>query len=339
MRVPFMPEILARIAPRIGAEVLLEPGYGFVGLIRFPNGRKSYFWDNKFNLNPISSVKICQDKAYTTFFLRALGHRVPDERVFAREDFQRHLSHSQGLAEACDYAETLSWPVFLKPCRMSQGALVMKAFGPDELRSLAQLVFEHSRLMIVQRTYPGNDYRIVVLDGQVISAYQRVPLAVTGDGASSIAQLLRSKQAHFEEIGRDTVIPSDDPRIVAAIGRLDFAWDTIPAAGEWVPLLEVANLSLGGTTVELTHRIHHTFADLAARVAHDLDLRLCGVDLLAPDLAAPLGEHVILEVNSAPGLDNYAFSGTRQQEHVDALYLRVLEAIACGADAPRTADE
>ncbi len=56
-----MPEILARTAARLGAEVLLEPGYGFVGLIRFPNGRKSFFWDNKFNLNPISSVKICQD--------------------------------------------------------------------------------------------------------------------------------------------------------------------------------------------------------------------------------------------------------------------------------------
>jgi len=325
-----MPEILARTAPLLGAEVLLEPGYGFVGLIRFPNGRKSFFWDNKFNLNPISSVKICQDKAYTTFFLRTFGYRTPEERVFAHERFQKHLPHSQGLEEAERYAAAVGWPVFLKPCRMSQGDLVMKAHSAAEFHDCAHAIFERTRLMIVQKTYEGGDYRIVVLDGEVISAYRRVPLGVMGDGSSTVADLLARKQARFDADGRDTVIPVDDPRIPARLERLGLAWSSVPAAGEEVRLLDVANLSLGGTTEELTERIHPTFAALAARVARDLDLRFCGVDILAPDLTGPLDDYVILEVNSAPGLDNYAFTGARQQEFVDSLYLRVLRAISDG---------
>lgn len=333
VRVPFMPEILARTAPLLGAEVLLEPGYGFVGLIRFPNGRKSYFWDNKFNLNSVSAVKICGDKAYTTFFLRTFGYRTPDEQLFARESFRSYLPHSRGMEDARRFAESLGWPVFVKPPRLSQGDRVMKAHSAAEFEECARAVFERSRVMIVQRAYEGNDYRIVVLDGEVISAYRRIPLTVAGDGVSTITGLLRAKQAAFDRDGRDTVIPVDDPRIARRLQRLGLGWDSVPADGAEVRLLDVANLSLGGTTQELTGQIHPTFAALAANVARDLDLRLCGVDLLAPDLAAPLGEYVILEVNSAPGLDNYAWSGARQQEYVDSLYLRVLQAIADGPPA------
>jgi hypothetical protein len=80
---PFMPDILARIAPQLGADVLMEPMYQVVGLVRFPNGRRTFFWDNKLNLNPISSVKICRDKSYTNFFLKSLGYHVPLDAVFS----------------------------------------------------------------------------------------------------------------------------------------------------------------------------------------------------------------------------------------------------------------
>lgn len=36
-------------------------------------------------------------------------------------------------------------------------------------------------------------------------------------------------------------------------------------------------------------------------------------------------DHIILEVNSAPGLDNYAYTGEKQKEYVDELYLQILK--------------
>lgn len=328
MRLPFMPEILFRVAPRLGAEVLLEPEYGFVGLIRFSNGRRTFFWDNKFNLNPISSVKICQDKNYTTFFLKSLGYCVPQEAIFAREKFRKHLVKSRGLEDAQDFASSIGWPVFMKPCRLSQGQLVMTAYNSDQIRLWARLIFDRSRMMIIQRAYTGKDYRIVVLDGKVISAYERIPLHVVGNSIDNIDELLGQKQIQFVSVGRDTVIPRGDQRIDARLRYLGLSRQSIPATGEVVRLLEVSNLSLGGTSRDITSSLHPSVAELAIRVAYDLDLRFCGVDFLMMDAQLALADYIILEVNSAPGLDNYQFTGVEQQDYVDSLYEKVLKAIS-----------
>jgi D-alanine-D-alanine ligase-like ATP-grasp enzyme len=181
--------------------------------------------------------------------------------------------------------------------------------------------------MLVQEVCTGHDYRVVVLDGKVISAYERVPLKVTGDGRNSIRQLLRKLHQEFCRTGRDTCIPMQDPRILQRLRRVGQNLSTVPMKGESVQLLDVANLSLGGTTIDVTEHLHPTFAKLAANIARDMDLRFAGVDLIAADAGAPVDDYRILEVNSAPGLDHYASSGPEHEANIDALYLEVLKAV------------
>lgn len=323
-----MPAILARIAPALNAEVLLEPEHGFVGRIRFPNGRFSYFWDNKFNLNSISSVKVAQDKGYTEFFLRTFGYPVPGSRTFVRDRFLPHVPGGRGLAEAVAYAEHLGWPVVVKPCNLSQGRLVAVVASAGELRERATRIFASSRVLLVQRRCVGRDYRLIVLDGRVISAYERQPLAVTGDGRSSIEALLHQKQQLFESEGRDTVIDMADERMITTLRRRGLSRATVVPRGVEERLLDVANLSLGGTSHDVLPHLHPTFRLVATRIAADMDLRFCGVDLIAASVTDAVDEYVVLEVNSAPGLDNYESSGPAYEAKVDALYLEVLRAVA-----------
>ena len=332
---PFMPAILARLAPQLGAEVWIEPEFQLVGRIRFANGRQSFFWENKFNLNSVSAAKIAQDKGYTLFFLRGLGYSVPPGCMFFEERFRRMLGSPRGLAAAVRYAHEIGWPVFIKPCRRSQGEGVSMAANPAELRTALRALFAREHTVLVERACAGRDYRLVVLDGAAISAYERRPLSVTGDGRATIAQLLARKQREFDECGRDTRIPLRDPRFLAVLRRRGLGLASIPAAGEEVRLLDVANLSLGGSTHEVTDRLHPGFARLAARLAADLDLRFAGIDLLASDITRAPGEYYVIEVNSAPGLDHYAGHGPAHEARIDALYLRVLEAVARGPAAPR----
>jgi D-alanine-D-alanine ligase-like ATP-grasp enzyme len=323
-----MPEILRRLAPQLGAEVVLEPHHRIVGLIRFPNGRKSYFWDNKFNLNSVSAAKIAQDKGYTGHFLRLHGYSVPKTGIFFCERFRKHIGSQAGLAAALSFAEKLGWPVIVKPCRRSQGDGVALAGNRREFLAAARVVFKYDRTMLVQEARAGRDYRIVVLDGKVISAYERVPLAVTGDGRQSIRELLKELQREFDRTGRDTRIPMDDPRIKSRLRRFHRTLDSVPAKGERVQLFDIANLSVGGATIEITRRLHPSFARLAAGIARDMDLRFAGVDVIAPDATKPLGRYSVLEINSAPGLDHYASFGPEHEARIDALYLKVLKAVA-----------
>ena len=325
-----MPAILRRIAPKLGARVVLEPEHGFVGTVYFRNGRKSLFWDNKFDLNPISSVKIAQDKGYTNFFLAEGGFKVPREcTVFARA-FHRHIANPRGLSSAGRFAKTIGYPVYVKAVRRSQGDMVFQAHSRLELFARLREIFHSDRMAIVQECCAGRDYRLVVLDGEVISAYQRVPLHVTGDGRRTVRQLLEAKQKEFVKSARDTVIPWRDLRLKRAMEKKGLGWRSVIPAGQRVTLLEVANLSLGGDTIDVTEHLDASVTRLAASVAQHLCLRFCGVDVMMTDATAPLGDYRILEVNSAPGLDHYAYSGRRQRRLVDDLYLKVLKAVERG---------
>jgi len=328
--VPFMPAILKRLAPTMGARVLLEPEFKIVGLICFPNGRRSFFWHNKFNLNSVSAARIAQDKGYTNFFLRSLGYSLPESRTFFHKGFRRRVQSERGLVAARRYARELGWPVFVKPCRGSQGDGVAMATNMREFDEAAHRAFAQYRVLVVEQACSGRDYRIIVLDGEVISAYERIPLAVTGDGTSTVAELLAARQRAFDAEGRDTRIPVNDRRIATVLKRCRLRLTSVPAEGRVLRVVDAANLSLGGATRDITPLLHASFGQLAARIATDMDLRLAGIDLMAPDATAPMSSYAVLEVNSAPGLYHYGGFGAEHDARIDSLYLRVLQAVERG---------
>jgi glutathione synthase/RimK-type ligase-like ATP-grasp enzyme len=329
-----MPAILRRLAPQMGAEVFFEPEHEIVGWIRFPNGRRSFFWHNKFNLNSVVSARIAQDKGYATFFLQQHGFRVPRSGVFLNDAFRERIGCGRGEAAARQFAAEVGWDVFMKPLRGSQGDRIVRTCNVQEFDGVAESVFQQDRKVLVQEACAGRDYRLVVLDGEVISAYERIPLCVRGDGRHTIAELLKAKQEEFDAERRDTVLSLDDPRMQMKLTRAGLALSSVLAEGSEVPLLDVANLSCGGTTLEVS-RVHPSVESLAGEICAAMDLRFAGVDILMPDATAPLEEYTVLEINSAPGLDHYASHGAEHDAAIDRLYLKLLQAIERG---PRCRD-
>ena len=50
----------------------------------------------------------------------------------------------------------------------------------------------------IESFFRGDDYRISVLDGEVICAYQRIPLSIVGNGIDTIQTLLQLQQNLFD---------------------------------------------------------------------------------------------------------------------------------------------
>jgi D-alanine-D-alanine ligase-like ATP-grasp enzyme len=323
----FIADILRRIAPRIGARVVLEPLDERVGYLTFADGRRSYFRDNRFELNPLGSIRVAQDKQYCSYFLGSFGYQVPAELSFWNPCRFPRAIHQRGIVEALLFADSIGYPVFVKPNDKSQGLAVRKAYSPSELRRCAARALACSDVAIVQEACRGKDFRIVVLDGEVISAYERIPLMIIGDGLRNVRQLLTQRQRQFRSRGRDTTLRIDD-EVRDCLKRRRMNLSSIPLPHQRVSLRDVANLSGGGESRDITSILHPDFARLACSVARDLCLRFCGIDLIATDATAPLKTYAILEVNSAPGLDHYALrSAAVQRQLVDSLYMRVLKAV------------
>lgn len=321
--------LFKKLAPRIGAKVVLEPEWGVVGQITFKNGKRSYFRYNSIDLNTLGASEISKDKDYAAFFMQKMGYPAVRGKAFYSEKWAKAIGSKDSISAAVRFAQKLGFPVIVKPNSQSQGVAVHAVHTVRELTSALSAVFKIDKVALVQPLLKGRDYRLVVLDDTVISAYERVPLHVLGDGRRSIAELLAKKQREFTQAGRDTRLRLDDARIGKKLARFKLDRDSVPAKGERVYLLDNANLSSGGDSHDVTHLVHPAFKKLAVRLTTDMGLRLCGVDLMIEgDIAEKPGTYHILEINSAPGLDHYATSGATQKKVVEGLYLKVLKHMA-----------
>ncbi|MGA9805177.1 MAG: hypothetical protein WBQ46_18160 [Terriglobales bacterium] len=283
-----------------------------------------------FDLNPLGSAEIAKDKAYATFFMRRLGYKTIEGESFFTPQWCKSIGSDRGPDFAYQYACELGFPVIVKPNALSQGAGVCRVHNRREFRQAVRSFSNRDRVFLVQRAIQGRDYRIVVLNNEVISAYERTPLAVIGDASSSIRKLLQKKQVYFVQTGRDTVINMTDFRISNRLKRQGLSMDYVPTRGQHIVLLDNANLSSGGDAVDVTRSMHDSFRRLATDLTRDMGLRFCGVDLIVAKgtIEQTCGDYYILEINAAPGLDHYAELGRLQKRAVDGLYLKVLQAMS-----------
>ncbi len=324
--------MLQKIAHKIGATVLLEPEWGIVGQITFKSGRHSYFRYNTLDLNPMGGSSISRDKDYSNFFMDQMGYPIiPGSRTFFSQTWANAIgSPRRNIDTAYKYAKKLGFPVIVKPNSGSQGSGVSLVHNKTEFYRAVRAVFKNDRIVLVQQAVHGKDYRLVVLDDKVISAYERIALSVVGDGKSTIKQLLKSKQKQFVASSRDTQIKEDDPRIAIKLKHQKLSFKSVIAKGHKVYLLDNANLSTGGDSVDVTKTVHPAFRKLAVKLTRDMGLRLCGVDLMIEgDISQEPKNFWVLEINSSPGLDHYAKIGKTQEQIVENLYLDVLRHMEC----------
>ncbi len=328
MKQCFVSPILAKVCNEMGIVINIEPRYGYVGQIVLPDGRKRYFRGTNFDLNPLGASEVARDKSYAAYFMQLLGYPIIEGRQFLLDWWRERISDTENVSASFDYARSLGYPVIVKPNSKSQGSGVIKAYSDGELIMAIRSYQEKDRVFLVQRFIPWRDYRIVVLDNEVISAYERMPLFVVGDGASSVRELLTKKQEQFVAQNRDTNIKIDDPRIEQRLERDRKNLESIVLVGETWQLLDHANLSSGGDARDVTDQIHSMYTELAVKLTRDMGLRYCGVDLFVNgDLHNPSDEYVIIEINAAPGIDNYASIGPEQQRRVEDMYRKVVMAL------------
>ncbi|MFA5556619.1 MAG: cyanophycin synthetase [Flavobacteriaceae bacterium] len=165
---------------------------------------------------------------------------------------------------------------------------------------------KYSRRVIVEKFITGFDFRILVIDNKVVAAAKRVPAHVVGNGINSVQELIdienldpRRGYGH-ENVLTEIEIDRDSLDLLEKEG---LTTDSIPEKGKVIYLKSTANLSTGGTSVDVTDMMHPENIFLAERISRVIGLDVCGIDIMAENLTQPLKENggVILEVNAAPG--------------------------------------
>lgn len=331
-KTPFLTKTLRKLVPKVGATILIEPGWQYAAQLRFKNGSRKYLRYYSLDLNTVAASEIAKDKDFAKFFMKKMGYPVAESQLFFKPDFAKKIGSKSSVERAKAYAKRKGYPIIVKPNSQSQGTAVALVHNERELIAGLHAVFTQDRSALLEEYRPGHDYRIVVVDDKVISAYERTPLSVVGDGHSSILALLHKKQKLFIENGRDTRLDFNDHRIVQKLTKQKLKLQSILSKGEKVSLLDNANLSDGGDSVDVTETIHDKYKKLAVSLTRDMGLRMAGVDLMIEQGtidAKPIKDgFYVIEINATPGLDHYASTGKKQQKIVEDMYLAILKSLA-----------
>ena len=203
--------------------------------------------------------------------------------------------------------ERIGYPLVIKPRFGSKGNGVALNLKSDKelIKAYSYLKDIHNELMI-ERYVEGNDYRVCVVNYNVVAVSLRIPPFIIGDGKNNIKNLIRilnsdSKRGYDHEKPLTKI--KIDESLLKFLEKQNMNLLTIPEKGEKIKLRENANISTGGIAIDCTDKISEENKKICIRAAQTIGLDICGIDIKTTDIEKSLHENgVIMEINAAPGI-------------------------------------
>ena len=281
-------EAVARNIPwiRLGRNSLVQLGYG-VNQQRFQatiTGKTSSI-----------AVDIACNKELTKKMLEEAAIPVPSgDLITEAEELERVI-------------RKIGYPIVLKPLDGNHGKGSSINVNDMEAAIVGlQHAQNYSRKVIVEKYITGYDFRVLVINHKMVAAARRVPAHIVGDGEMTIQQLIDKENTDprrgygHENVLTEILVDKDTNELLE---KLSYTLETVPQKGEIVYLKSTANLSTGGTSIDVTDMVHPENVTMCERISKIIGLDVCGIDIMAENLSQPLKESggAILEVNAAPG--------------------------------------
>jgi cyanophycin synthetase len=243
------------------------------------------------------AVEISCDKEDTHNLLNDLGLPVPQQMMIYSE------------RQAIRAAQRIGFPVVLKPLNANHGRGVgINLTTDEEVAAAFAEAQKHgtSRAVLVESFITGYDHRMLVVNNELVAVAKRVPGHVIGDGIHTIEQLVDVvNQDPRRGVGHEKVLTKLelDSQATRLMEDAGYNKDSILEKDQQFFLRSTANLSTGGTAIDVTDIVHPDNRDMAVRAIRAIGLDIGGVDFLTDDISKSYKEigGGICECNAAPG--------------------------------------
>lgn len=308
---------------RIYGKAALDLGYKVTDYrtaraVHISNGEEHYFFRGFFTpLNNLASSKIADNKHFTNEILAASNIPVSKCTTIDRKQYEENnwsIVH-------------IPYPLVVKPLKETAGGkdVMTNVRNRKELEQTLDYLLDKYKVVLVEEFHDNlQDYRVLVLDGDVIAVTERKAAHIVGDGKHTIAELIELKnETRGKNINIKLNLIPVDQELVRKIEESGYNLDAVLQTGEYLRLRNVCNTGTGGEVHDATDQICEENKELAKRTAAALGLRLAGMDFLCEDISQPLeaGRGVIIEVNQHPDitLHHYPMKGKAYEPAKDIL--------------------
>ena len=253
--------------------------------IHFGAGRCSWYPQNNATASTLTS-----DKYFTNVVLERTGiPTLGGEYFFLHERRRAHRAAGHEREDALKHFKKLGASAFVKPLQGSRGDFAQAVHGEASLVRYLHEVSQYYDSILMQPVVSGLEYRIFLLDDEIVYSARKYPPFVLGDGIGSIRDLLIAHNEALRSRGLSPVAVDRDVSLDVVLPK-DERWD-LPGR---------MNLSAGGTMVLEAPRSEAPFI-LAKNAARALGLRVVAVDMFT-DIAGDPEATAVIEVNSSPSI-------------------------------------
>lgn len=277
---------IAECLLRHGARVELHPVQSSLFSFHLDDGRHGYFYGSlPLGTSMIGGI-VAREKHLSLHIARHYGLVVPEELI---------TDSYEEAAEFLFQHET----VVVKPTDGARGRDVVIDITSEKLLKAAWEQGEGDR--IVQRQCPGQDIRVLMLDGEVLYAIYRHPAAVIGDGTHTVAELIAIENSTNPE--RNGTVPVSSIYPISESHAREYLGDDIydshvPKADEEYRVCGPANTSIGGTLELITDEaVIEAMLEPMRQMSRGLGLSLVGFDFMLDNKRQ---ECVFIEYNVIP---------------------------------------
>jgi hypothetical protein len=253
--------------------------------VYFGAGRCSWYPQNN-----STAATLASDKYFANRILQRAGvTNLGGEYFFLHGRRRSHRAPGHEREDAFAYLRKLGGTAFVKPLSGSRGDFAQIIGGEALLAAYLAEVSQYYDSILIQPIVAGNEYRIFLLDDEIVYSARKYPPFVTGDGVRSIGDLLIAHNEGLRANGLSPVSASPD----AALGIV------LPKGERW-EIPGRMNLSAGGTMM-LEAASSDAALTLARTAARALGLRVAAVDMFI-DIGGEPGAMRVIEVNANPSI-------------------------------------
>jgi len=253
--------------------------------LHFGAGRASWYPQNNATASTLASDKYFTNRILENAGIATLG----GEYFFLHERHHAHRPAGHERADALGYLKRLGGTAFAKPLSGSRGDFAQAMDSEASLLRYLGDVSKYYDAVLLQPMVSGREYRVFLLDDEILYCARKYPPFVLGDGTRSIRELLAAHNETLRARGLSAVAVDGDA-----------ALETVLPKGERWEIPGRMNLSAGGAMMLGAPHSEAAVA-LASRAARALGLRVAAVDLFA-EIGGDPQAIAVIEVNSNPSI-------------------------------------
>lgn len=251
-------------------------------------------WTAETDQTSAIAESIASDKHMTKSLLQSCGVPVPEGQEV------------DSAAAAWEAAQDIGLPVVVKPTDANHGRGVFTDLNTREEIEKAYVAADaEGSGVLVEKFIRGEAHRLLVVGKRVVAATRGKMQTVTGDGRSTVRQLIESqinsdpRCGVEEEFPLEPLILDKEPIAQLELERQGLSGESVPEAGRTILVKRQGDLAY-----DVTDLVHPQVASAAALAARVVGLDIAGIDLVAEDISRPLKAQggAIIEVNAGPGL-------------------------------------